>query len=179
MTGKICIDFEVLESKNPNLLFIIDTSEWKVIENLPSFLYITLPGSRKPKVVPFQKNSIQEYSRLSLGLTKHRDCVENIGPLPDGVYEIEVRGGKNGRHRKKKYYLKIDKINKSLLEEWLKIGQHYYEDHKKERNALLEIEGFLRAAQAMTEEGNITEASSLYKISKKRLEKYKNCVGCI
>ena len=57
MTGQININFTVF-SDSPLYISIADLSDWEYAQNLPSYLSITIPGSKKPKIFSFTKERI-------------------------------------------------------------------------------------------------------------------------
>ena len=52
--GNININFSIF-SDDPLYLQIMDLSEWRYAKNLPSYISILVPGSKKPKVFSFTK----------------------------------------------------------------------------------------------------------------------------
>lgn len=177
--GKIQLNFQVLDSGDPKVLLIADFSRWRVIKNLPAYIEITLPGRRKPVVSVFHKEKINGFNSISLGTSMHVDCEENFQDLPDGIYEICLRGGKEGSRTFHRYYLKKDKFQQHLDEVWLRLNLEYSVFDKELRDSLFVIEGFLRAASAATRKGEIPKANDFFKLALSRLEAYKECKDCI
>src|SRR5699024_8174835 len=141
--GKIRLDFIPFDSWDPKLLVIGDFSKWKVIEDMPAYIDIIMPGSRKAITLPFQKHSLQTYSSLSLGLNSSKKCddpKDYYMPLPDGIWEFCLRGGENGKHTKKKYYLKKDRLQEELDKAWINSGIEYNKFEKDTRDELLYVE---------------------------------------
>ena len=177
--GKINLDFQVIDSDDPKTLLVADFSAWKIIKQLPSYIEITLPGSKKPIIRSFNKEKINGFNSLSLGLSNHIDCEKNTHDLPDGIYSICIRGGKEGQETSHRYYLKKDRFQNELDKAWLKIGLEYSVFDEEIRNALFIIEGLIRAATAATREGQIPKAKDSFKLAQSRIEAYKECKNCI
>lgn len=177
--GKIILNFQVIDTGDPKMLLVGDFSKWRVIENLPAFIDITLPGARNHITLPFKKNATQGYTSLSLGVSQHINCEENIKPLPDGIYEFCLRGGKDGERTKHKYYLKKDAFQEDIDKEWVKWGLEYNVESKEQRDALLYVEGFLRAAIASTKKGLIPQAKDFFHLAQKKLKSVVECKNCI
>lgn len=177
--GKIILNFQVIDTGDPNMLLVGDFSKWRVIENLPAYIDITLPGARNPITLPYKKNATQGFTSLSLGISCHVDCEENLRPLPDGIYEFCLRGGKDGERQKKKFYLKKDTLQESLDKAWIKYGIEYNINSKETRDQLLYIEAYLRAASASTRQGLIPQAQDLFRLAQNKLRKFQECKDCI
>lgn len=177
--GKINLDFQVPDSGNPKMLFVWDFSKWRVIENMPSYIEITLPGARNPVIRNFDKNKMNGYNSLSLGVSCHVDCEENLQDLQDGVYEICVKGGKDGTYTKHKYFLKTDKFQLELDKVWVRLGLDYKLSDEKTILAIFKIKALLEAAKAATKVGKIPQANEYFITANELLEKYKECKNCI
>lgn len=177
--GKIEIDFEVVDTGNPETLIVHDFSRWKVIENMPAYIEITVPGARKPVILPFKKYATNGFNTLTLGLTSHEDCKENLKPLPDGIYSICIRGGAEGTYSKQKYFLKKDRLQLQLDTVWIKLGLDY--DHRDINyiTSLQYIEGFLSAASSAARLGKAAKASDFFSMAQADMEKYLDCKNCL
>lgn len=173
--GKIALNFQVEDTGDPELIIVKDFSKWRVIENLPSYIEVTLPGARKPVVLPYEKNATNAFNSLSLGITCHVDCEENISDLPDGIYEFLLRGGKDGLHQFHRYYLKKDTLQTALDKAWFELGVEYIKKEEDSIKRLIFIEGYLRAASSSTRLGHIKEASDYFKMAESELREYYNC----
>jgi hypothetical protein len=177
--GNIEINFQVIDSGDPKTLLVADFSSWKVIKELPSYIEITLPGARNPVITSFNKQKINGFNSLSLGTSTHINCTENFQDLPDGIYNICVKGGRDGQHSFHRYYLKKDKFQNDLDEVWIKLDLDYSVFNKELRESLLIIEGLLRAASAATRKGFIPQAKNFFNLAKGRLDAHKECKNCI
>jgi len=65
VVGQIKIDFQVIESKNPKYLTIGDLSDWAYASNKPSYISITLPGSKNAITHTWKKNAINNLYNLN------------------------------------------------------------------------------------------------------------------
>lgn len=177
--GNIRIDFQVIESGDPKFLLVGDFSSWKVIEDLPANLEVIPPGSHNKVSNLFQKNQINGLNSLNLGLSQHQDCEENYLPLPDGIYELCLRGGANGERMKKRYYLKKDQFQLDFDKMKLKLGIEYDVRDQAYREVLIDIMIYSEAASSATRRGEIKEAKYYFDIATDLLTKYKDCKNCI
>lgn len=173
--GKINLDFQVQPSGDPRVLIVQDFSEWLVIKDMPAYIYITPPNTPDPIVRVFSKESTNGLNSLNLGLS----CGTELEYLPDGIYHIEIRGGKNGERKVSKHYLKKDIIQIDLDKAWMKLGTEYDIFDKEVRDTLLYVVGFLEAASASTRRGDIPKAKEYFKLAENKLEAYKECKNCI
>lgn len=176
--GKIQLNFQVVDTGDPKLLLVQDFSKWRVIENMPSYIEITLPGSKSPITVPFEKYAVNGFNSLSLGTSCHVDCEENLIPLPDGIYCLTIKGGQDGMYEFSRYYLKKDKLQTDLDKAWVRLGIDYDLKDENFRNRLLYIEGYLRAASAATRLGKIPEAQDYFRLAEKEIRSYVECKNC-
>lgn len=173
--GKINLDFQVQPSGDPRVLLIQDFSTWLVIKDMPAYIYITPPNIQDPIVRVLSKEAINGLNSLNLGLS----CGTELEYLPDGIYHIEIRGGKNGERAVDKYYLKKDIIQIDLDKAWINLGVEYDIFDKQLRDNLLYVAGFLEAASASTRRGDIPKAKEFFKLAENKLESYKECKDCI
>lgn len=118
--SKVIIDFEVIESYDPRVIRILDSSIWQHIENKPSAIDITIPGSKIPVKHYFTKNQFNTFNSINLNI----DCTTSdcgcegteYSFLPDGVYIITVKGSPSKFFKTKSYLktsstrLEIDKL---------------------------------------------------------------------
>lgn len=158
----IKIDFDVLETKNPKKLMIGDTSqEWLHAKDLQAYLYITLPGSTKPKVFEFEKSSIKVFNSDKLGITKDTKDSSKYADLPDGIYKIRLQSGFE-EHYSEKSYLKTDilerEIRKSIIMNALNISSTNDAFIEK----VFEVDWKLKVAKAFAFECNLSMATRYY-----------------
>jgi len=173
--GKIRLDFQILDSGDPRVILVSDFSEWLVIEGMPAYLYITPPNQEEAIVRVYNKNATNGLNSLNLGLS----CGNELENLTDGVWNIEVRGGKNGERTVEKYYLKKDELQIELDKAWIKLGIEYDIFDKEVRDYLLYIVGFLEAASSAIRQGDVPKAKEFFKLAQNKMEAFKECKNCI
>lgn len=177
--GKINIDFQVLESGDPNILMIADFSSWLHIENQPSVISITLPGSSIPVRHNFVKNNINGFNSNTLNITCSYNCDNpDYVPLPDGIYEILLEASPN-TFNQKRYYLKLDNTRLELDKQLVRLGLDFDINSEERVNHIQLIDFLLLAASANTRLGDIPKASEHFTEALRLLEKYKDCKNCL
>lgn len=179
MTGDIKIDFQVYDSGDPDILMIMDFSNWALIESQPAVIQITVPGSIKPIMFNFEKGQINAYNSTNLGTSCTAGCGEGeVSSLPDGIYEIKLEGSPN-TYFKKRYYLKTDKTRLELDKIIFKLGLNFEQELVEEKIKGIQLIDFLlMAAKSSTKLGEISYASSHFKEVLRLIEKEKNCISC-
>ena len=82
-------------SEHPRYLSIMDLSDWLYAKELPSYILVTIPGSKKPKNYTFAKEKISTFNSHNIGLSCLKgDCTEEeYVSLPDGIYTICLKSG--------------------------------------------------------------------------------------
>jgi hypothetical protein len=148
----INLDFQVLNTGEPNCIIVMDTSVWGAIEDKNAIIKIVIPGSSKVREFNFVKNKTNIFNSSNLLITP----VGEYKDLADGIYKIDIVGAHG--HCKHRDYLKTDKIR-------LLIGDMYLEDfyfckdiRNNELKTLRDIKLSLDAAELLTAKGNIKEA---------------------
>jgi hypothetical protein len=167
MVGQIDIDFYILETGNPRTISIFDNSNWLYSENLPAYLEIKVPGSKKVRTYSFIKNAINTLNSHNLGLScLSADCTdEEYVDLPDGIYCITLKSGYEGIEETK-YYLKTDQFELKLAE---KVKNSTEDDIEVDK--LYKIYWYLQKAKAETKLGYWKEADRYFTEAQKQLEK--------
>ena len=175
----INIDFQILDTKDPRILMIADSSSWGHIENKPSIIEIILPAEKNPIVHFFNKKQINIFNSLNLALNCVNECGESeLIDLPDGIYTITLKGSPDSFKMTRKYLrttllqLELDKvfINLNLLCKNNDLGL---------LNILDEISLLIKAAEANVRFDNIKKAQELYFMAQDLIKKTKNCKGCV
>lgn len=111
----IDIDFTVLSSDSPKKLIVGDSSSnWLNAEDLPAFLYITLPNETEPLIFTFTKGAINVFNSSNLGLTP---VGEDLIDLPIGVWKIRLQSGFEEVYVEKRHIQKslVDLTGKEIL----------------------------------------------------------------
>lgn len=174
----ITIDFQVYDSNDPKKIIVLDTSIWSLIEDKPAIIEIISPGEKKPVVHYYTKNGITVLNSVNLGLNCG-DCGKEFFDLPDGVYEITVKGSPD-KFNKKRYYLKTTTLLNKIDDALLKV----YNDCQTCSENLTDVDKILRyknlidIAEAFIRKGHKCEAQDIiYKIQD-FIKKFNNCRKC-
>lgn len=173
----INIDFQVYDSKDPRALIVIDTSNWAHISNDPSIIEIITPGFETPVKNYYMKNSVNVFHSDDLGLNCSESCEDSRRDLPDGIYEITVKGSPEKFNKTRKYLrtsklqLKVDKLLIGLALEC------DTSEIKEKVSKLNEINLLIKSAEANVRYDNICTAQELLKKANKLVERI-NCNTC-
>jgi hypothetical protein len=167
---KINLDFQALSAGDPKVLVIMDTSVWGAIEDKPSIIEITVPGSTKVRTYNFIKGKSNVFNSSNLLISPVGEYKE----LADGLYKIKLKGSPDS-YCKERGFLKTDKIR-------LLIGDLYLEDYfacedikDNKIKVLRDIKLDLDAAEIQAAKGNIKEASKGLASVYSRVRDYIKC----
>ena len=174
--GNININFTIF-SDSPLYLHIADLSDFLYAENLPAYILITIPGSKKPKVFSFTKERINIFNSHNLGLSCLKgDCnEETYVELPDGIYTICVKSGYEGIE-KSKFYLKTDRFEIEYSKVMVRDGLEYNKDFVL---YMTKVKFLLEVAKSHAKLGDFVKAQRFFEESKKLLSRYVECKNCI
>ena len=175
MSNKINIDFDILDTKNPFFMSIVDQSNWGLIQNNASSIEITLPGDSKPCVNYFDKNSVNTYNGFNLGLVCASDCKEpDFVAIPDGIYCITVRSSCD-KYSTSKKFLKTTTLELDLDKYIISKITCDKVPNKAIFDKITEIEFLLKAAKSHLRYDNANEANQLFTKACEMLEDIQNC----
>lgn len=180
IVGELNIDFDVIQSTTKTL-WIGDRSDWVYAENLPAYIYITLPGSRKALEFEFEKNQICVYNSHNLGITcRTNTCGDEIpySDLPDGIYTITLKSSYEG-FEKTRYYLKTDKIELEISKIIVSNELEYSNSDKQFRDSMYDIDWMIKVAKAFTKVGDFKKADESFSQAKSSLKKFSYCKDCL
>ena len=174
--GYININFSIY-SDDPLYLNVMDLSDWVYAENLPAYILITPPGSKKPKVFTFNKERINIYNSHNLGLScLAGDCTEEeYVQLPDGIYTICVKSGYEGIENSK-FYLKTDRFEIEFAKVMVKDGLEYNKDFVL---YMTKVKFLLDVAKSHAMLGDFVKAQRFFEEAKSLLKKYVECKDCL
>lgn len=172
--NKINVDFQVINTDDPKVLVIADTSEWSVIKDKPTIIEVTTPGSRRHITNYFSQGDFNILNSSTLGINCGAECEEDLVELPDGVYKIKVIGSPE-KFYKERYYFRNNNLKLKLAELYVKLGRDIEEGNKKEAEILWNAHLLLQASDFSTMLGHIGEASDFYRQAEKMIESYINC----
>ena len=175
--GKINIAFGV-SSTSPLHLVVEDFSDWLYAEDLPSYVLITVPGSKKPKTYTFKKFKRNIFNSHNLGLScLSGDCKEEqYVDTPDGIYTICLKSGYEDIE-KTKFYLKTDRFeveyNKVLVKYGIdEVDQNFI-------NLMVKIKYVLDVAKSHAMYGDFVKSNRYFVEAKKLLNRYLECKDCV
>ena len=171
---EIKVDFYVLKTGSPKYISFFDNSDWLYSENLPSYLTIKVPGSKKEKVFTFKKNSITTLNSHNLGISCLKgDCKEEqYVDLPDGIYTVTIKSGYQNIEETK-YYLKTDNFEIGFAKVMIKYGIDYTD--KDFISHMTKIKFLLSVAESHTVLGDFVKAQRFFEEAKKTLNDYTKC----
>lgn len=173
--SQIVIDFDIMSTRPKNLI-VADSSEWFYSQDLPAYILITLPGSKKPMTFPFKKQALNRFNSHLLGLTcLVNDCDDEVFvDLPDGIYTICLKSGYDTLEETK-YYLKTDLFKQDFAKIMVKFGLEYKENDKQFLEEMVFISGLVKVAESHAYEGNFTEAQRYFEEAKQKMKQRVSC----
>jgi len=177
--GQIKIEFDVFSTRPTNLV-VADSSEWIYAQNLPAYLLVKLPGSKKFKTFPFKKNALNRLNSHLLGLScLTNDCQDEVyNDLPDGIYTFCLKSGYEGIENTK-FYLKTDLFKQDFAKVMIKYGIEYTEQGKDFLEDMLFIKALVTVAEAHAHEGDFVKAQRFFEEAKDKLRSRVECRNCI
>lgn len=174
----IHVDFQIYDSNDPKQIIVLDTSIWSQIENKQSIIEIITPGSTDVITLPYFKNSVNILNANTLQLNCF-ECGDNFIDLPDGVYEITVKGSPD-KFNKKRFYLKTTTIQGKLDD--ILIGVYSdcnsCSENSDEITKILRYKNLISVAEAFIRRGHKCESQKLIFKIQDFLKKFKNCKKC-
>ena len=182
---KIDIDFQVYDSKDPKSFIVIDTSNWEHIHDKPSIIEITIPGDEHPVTNYYAKRcskgcGVNVFDSYSLGLMCE-GCGDEKIDLPDGIYDITVKGSPD-KFRKSKAYLRTTKLQLDLDKLYIDLSLECFnseEELQRKIDKLNKIQLLIKAAEANVRHDHRCIAHDLFRKAYELLNKAKKCNGCI
>ncbi len=174
---KIDINFNTF-SNSPSHLFVMDLSNWEYAEDLPAYVLITIPGSKKPKTYTFKKFKTNIFNSHNLGLSCFTgDCKEEVYiDLPDGIYTICLKSGYEGIE-KSQYYLKTDRFEVEYSKVLIKYGTDNVDDNFVKK--MMQIKYTLDVAKSNVMFGDFVKANRYFQEANTLLNRYIECKNCI
>lgn len=176
---KINIDFQVLDTHDPRVLSIADYSEWAQISEKPAIVEIILPGTEEPVVHYFDKQKINIFNSNTLQTGCKGDCLGvELVDLPDGIYEITVKGSPDTFNKTRKY-LRTELTRLDLDAIYLNLNLLCKNKDRDLMNTLIDIDLLLRSAESNVRYDNICSAQELLFKAQELIKEAKNCSGCV
>lgn len=174
--NNIDLNFEVVSTNNPMTLRVADQSEWGILSERPAIIEITAPGKKDPAVYYLGKNQINVFNSKSLFINPD-DCDFKFVPLPDGVYNIKIKGSPSSYSFERKY-LKTDSIRLNIDKIWARAGILCEHENEEIIDKLKEIEFVLVASESNLRLGNVIESKNLYEKAERLMYVLNNCEDC-
>ena len=171
--GKTVVDFGVRDYMNPKYFFVTDLSEWKQAASKPSIIEITPPGSRKFVTHYFEKGQENQFNSIKLQLNCDLDCDTECIELPDGIYQITVKGSPDSNFMCKDY---LRTVNMELELDAAYLSE---DGSPKLKQKVCDIEMLLKAAKANVRSDNFGKAQELFEMAEIEVEKLKDCQDCV
>lgn len=171
--GDIVIDFEVLDRRATDMLYVADFSEWGIIVDKPSIIEITAPGYEKPSVHYFKKGAINGFNSLNLGLNCN-GCGDVRNPLDDGIYIITVKGSPD-KYSKTKHLLRTVCFENDLDKLFINAVTGCRLPSKEKMDYISKARFYLNASKANLRHGNYKAANKLFGEAIEVVKKY-DCV---
>ena len=174
MTLNPTISFEIIPTFSSKLLIVADTSDWKHLSVEPTYIDITLPGSKTPRTHAFQKGKLNKYNSSNLAYGCTVDCDDDLVPLPDGIYKITVSVCEGNTFTETAHYLRTVQLEMALAR--LLVNMNLECNPRASCvDSYLEIKMLIEGAKADVLFGNIAFASSKYCKAAELLEDLENC----
>jgi hypothetical protein len=168
------IDFDILETYDQTVMRILDTSSWKHLAGVDTFLDITLPSRTNVITKEFTQNAINVYNAWNLGLVAEQDTET---PLPDGIYKIRLYiCDQENKFSTTKYILRTVKLLHKLDELLIELDLCCSLPKKTAKEKYLEIYLLLKSAHANTRQGNLEQAICEWNKAKELMEDYEKCL---
>ena len=172
----IHIDFQIYDSNDPKQIIVLDTSIWSYIEDKPAIMEIITPGNDSPVTLYHSKNAVIKLDSYNLGLNC-QNCGDETADLPDGVYEITIKGSPD-KFNKTRYYLKttttLSKLDDIILKEYQSCNSCAEERDSK----ALRYVDLISIAEAFIRKGYKCEAQDILFKIQDFVNKYNNCRKC-
>ena len=174
----IDLSFQVLETRDPKVLQVLDESVWGILSDRKAIIEITVPGRKEPNAFYIGKNMVNTFTSLTLGINclSEDKGVEYLD-LPDGVYDIRITGSPSSYTFARKY-LKTDLIRREVDRLWIKADVLCEVRDEKLIDKITEIEYLLSSAEANVRLGIIEEAHKLLDRANELVYLAKECVDC-
>lgn len=169
------LDITVLDSHNPKLLVIGDSSFYPTGWNIVSpTLAITVPGYPE-KQIPFDAQNINIYNSNTLNITCDVDVCD-LQDLPDGIYTFKYAIAPALSYNTTKGILRVDKLYEKFDEKFLNLEMFQCDGQLKRNQRLLldEIEFYIAGAISAGNRCANKLALELYKKASNLLNKLSN-----
>ena len=168
------LSYQVFPSYDSRVLIIADTSTWAHLIEEPTYIDITLPGSKTAKTLPYQKEKVNVFNSSNLGYGCEALCEDDLISLPDGIYCLKVYVCEGNKFFLENHYLRTVnlelKLNKLLVDVGLGCNPN-----TNCVNQIIEAEMLLKGAKADILFGNLQDAGKKYEQAFEIVEDLENC----
>lgn len=163
---------------DPYTLYVADNSYWLHLEDKPSIIEVQTPGSKGVVVNYFDKFKINNLNSIALNLSCP-DCNDfELRELPDGVYNITVKGSPSTFSHNKKH-LRTTKARMELAKYLISLNIGCSTgDNKHLISKIMEVNLLLDSAEANIVYDNIQAANDEYQLARRKLQEISNCKNC-
>lgn len=175
--SEIKLDFQVIPTNDPKILMVADNSKWGILTDRTAIIEVTVPGFQDPCVHYLGQNQINEFTSLTLGLNCYDDCKTPYNDLPDGVYNITIKGSPSDYNFNRKY-LKTDSIRLELDKMYAKASACEHVDTDLV-GSIKKAEFCILSAEANVRIGNIANAHKLLDKANKIIDLARDCIHCL
>lgn len=174
--SQISIDFDIMSTKPKNLI-VADSSEWFYAQDLPAYILITLPGSKKPITFPFKKQALNRFNSHLLGLScLSNNCDEEVFiDLPDGIYTFCLKSGYD-KIEETKFYLKTDLFKQEFAKVAIKYGLEYDISDKQFIEEMMFVKWLVGVAEAHAHQGDFVKSQRFFQEAKQKFRKRLDCI---
>jgi microsomal dipeptidase-like Zn-dependent dipeptidase len=170
---KVNIKYQVLPIHDPKYIAIADLSTWSYLSEKPSEVDIKIAGYSNFVTLEWKKDALNIFNSYNLQ-QNCKDCGDELVDLPDGIYEIVVKGKPSSSFSETskfiRTYLMNLEIDKVLISTDFSCG-----GNEEVMEKLQEIDFLIKSAEANVRYDNISKAAELMELADKRLKKLKNC----
>lgn len=168
------LNINIIDTHDFKTLGIVDVSWYNpLIKIEDATIEITPPGYKLPAKPAFSPKSLNVYNSNGVGLT-NASCEEELIDLPDGIWKVKYSICPNDKLFIEKFFLKTDKLqckyNQAFLSLDLKCSN--CSGDKEKRRQLDQIEFFIKAAIAASNDQNAKDAHDFYVKADKMLSNY-------
>ena len=173
----IKLDFQVIETHDPKILMIADSSDWGVIEGKPSIIEIVLPGEELPVTQYFKQKKLNIFNSSNLGLSCSECGDSKLIELPDGIYFIKIKGSPDSYFFERSY-LKTDNTRLSLDKYIMSITNKCTDYSKEVMDKIQKAIFYLEAAESNARLENYCQSQDLLFSAQKLIENLSKCKTC-
>jgi hypothetical protein len=174
MSLKPNLSFEIIPTFDTRLLIIADTSDWKHLIDEPTYIDITLPGSKNEITHPFQKSVLNKYNSGNLAYGCTVNCEDDLVDLPDGIYKIKVYVCEGNKFSKEGNYLRTVLTELRLYKVIVNMNLEC-NPNSACINQIMHIKLLLEGAKADILFGNIKSAKAKFDKAVDLLEDLEHC----